>query len=550
MLRMLQWLMLSAPYLLGLFFPWTSAVISVMLAGMLLAMLKTKHLCFTKSPAFLASAGLVLFLLLGVLWGTDRGMALVGAVQFLPLPLFTLVLEQYSPEQRETVFPWIVYGAGVMVLASLLLSRIFPREGWFLVSGRQAGFFQYPNTYALYLLCAVVLVLFGKSPRFGVTPWLAVFGLGIALSGSRTVFILLAGVLLLAFLLEKNHARRIRIAGLFGLIILAGIVYVATTGNRDTIGRFMTISLSASEWLGRLLYAKDALPIILKHPFGIGYMGYYWLQGSFQTGVYSVRHMHNDLFQLLLDAGWIPAALFVWAIFRGFFSKRSSLCRRVLIAVIVLHALLDFDLQFVSIALLLLLAADVEPRAGCVIRQRAVAAGLLALCMGVSVWIGTASAFSYFRKNAAAAKIYPAYTTALVGLLQEAPEEESGELANRILKLNPSVVGPYQIKARKAYANGDLDAYAEHRKTIIRLAKYSLPEYIDYAQGLRRAYETCLQRGDKGTAERCLGYLAEIPQMLEAVKQQTSRLGWMIKDQPMLSLPAEITEWINAHVHP
>ena len=86
MLRMLQWLMLSAPYLLGLFFPWTSAVISVMLAGMLLAMLKTKHLCFTKSPAFLASAGLVLFLLLGVLWGTDRGMALVGAVQFLPLP--------------------------------------------------------------------------------------------------------------------------------------------------------------------------------------------------------------------------------------------------------------------------------------------------------------------------------------------------------------------------------------------------------------------------------------------------------------------------------
>ena len=111
-------------------------------------------------------------------------------------------------------------------------------------------------------------------------------------------------------------------------------------------------------------------------------------------------------------------------------------------------------------------------------------------------------------------------------------------------------MGPYQIKARIAYANGDLDAYAEHRKTVIRLAKYSLPEYIDYAQGLRRAYETCLQRGDRETAERCLDYLAEIPQMLESVKQQTSRLGWMIKDQPTLSLPAEMTEWMNAHVHP
>ena len=46
-------------------------------------------------------------------------------------------------------------------------------------------------------------------------------------------------------------------------------------------GRFLTTSLHSSTLLGRLLYAQDALPVILRHPFGLGYRSYTYMQGSF-----------------------------------------------------------------------------------------------------------------------------------------------------------------------------------------------------------------------------------------------------------------------------
>ncbi len=549
MLRALQWTVLLAPYLLGLFFPWTSAFISVALAALLLRLLRQGRLCLTKSPAFLASAGLVIFLLLGVFYGTDRGMAPVGAVQFLPLPLFVLALEQFTQEQRESIVPYIRYGAFAMVPLSLLLGFALPQEGWFLVAGRQAGFFQYPNSYALYLLCGVVAVLFGKPPRFGMLPWLAVLTLGILLSGSRTVFILLAAVLLFSAIYEKDRKRRLQVISVLVLAVLAGIAYAAVTGDRSGAGRFLTISPQSSELLGRLLYARDAIPQILQNPFGLGYMGWYWLQGSFQTGVYTVTHVHNDLLQLLLDVGWVPTLLFLWAILRGLFSKRNSPCRRMLTAVICLHALLDFDLQFVSLALLLLFAADAEAQATVHIRRRVLPAGLLAVCIAASCWIGSASMLAYFGHERGACRVYPGYTTALISCLEEADADETEELADRIRQLNRNAVPVWKTRARSFFSSGDYKNYAETQKEIIRLTKYQLSSYTDYFQNLRKAYETCARTGNPAVAAWCLDEMAGIPDMLKDAENGTSRLGRMIQDQPELTLPKEMTVWLNAHIN-
>ena len=55
---------------------------------------------------------------------------------------------------------------------------------------------------------------------------------------------------------------------------------------------------------------------------------YYYLQGSFQTGVYSVLNIHNELMQVLLDVGWIPAALMVMAVVKSFMAKQTGLTKR------------------------------------------------------------------------------------------------------------------------------------------------------------------------------------------------------------------------------
>lgn len=544
---LLRGLILFSPFLFGLFFPWTAAAVSAVLIAALLLRLKYNQLNCSHSPVLIATSGLVLCLLLGSVWGTDHGMAAVGAVQFLPLPLFVLSLEQLSSEQRDALIPAVWQGACAMVPLALILSLIFPEEGWFLVSGRQAGFFQYPNTYALYLLCGVVALLFGRPPRFGPIPWIVELVLGIALSGSRTVFILMAAVLISGVLHEKQLRQRVRLLGLLLATILGGLAVVFLTGNRTGIGRFLTVSLSASELLGRLLYARDALPVILKHPMGIGYTGYIWLQGSFQTGVYTVSHVHNDLLQVLLDAGWIPAGLLAYALGRSFFSPKTGLCRRVMMAVIILHALLDFDLQFVSMAFLLLLAADTEPAAVKPIRRILAPTVALLFGLAISLWIGSASLFYYLARYDQAAAVYPGYTTALVRSIPDVAEEKSDGITDQILKINRNAVPAWRARARAFYRDGNLEQYLEAEEQILRLSKYSKARYVEFFQELRQAYEVFLQRGDQPNAEKCRSAIVEIPERLKTVEAQTSRLGWRIRDLPDLSLPADMMQWIQSH---
>ena len=138
----LEWLLLLCPFLFGCFFSWASAAVSVILLLLLLLLLRRGLLCSTRSAPFLAAASIVLFHLGGIFWGTDRGMALIGAVQFLPLPLFVLLLEQYTPEQRMGLLRRMPYAASAMAVLSVLSAEpdSVPGETGSLSPGGRPGF--------------------------------------------------------------------------------------------------------------------------------------------------------------------------------------------------------------------------------------------------------------------------------------------------------------------------------------------------------------------------------------------------------------------------
>ena len=544
-MSLLKWEFLFSPFLFGMFFPWTSAIISLFLVILLFLIQKRQGICHSRSPVLLMALSLEFFLLLGMIWGCDRGMALVGAVQFLPIPLFVFALEQFRVEQRTELLRGMPYIACLMVLLSLLLSCLISKEGWFLVSGRQAGFFQYPNTYALYLLCALAILLFDKKPVFGVVPWSAVLVIGILLSGSRTVFVLLFCLFLFYIFTERNKTKRLKIMVFLGILTLGLALTIFLTGDRSSIGRFLTISLSSSEILGRVLYARDAIPIIVIHPFGLGYMGYSWLQGSFQTGVYSVQHVHNDLLQLLLDVGWIPTGLLLWILIRFFLHSAGDFRRSMPAALICLHSLMDFDTQFVAVAMLLFLAIDVEPKADIRVDKYRLSGLVLLCCAGISLWIGLASWKCYLRDNKAAVRIYPGYTSVLAELLPKAPADEMEILADRVLKLNPNASVACDAKALAAYRRGELDQALQYKERAIFLSKYNLSEYIDCFTILRQAYEEALSAGEKEKAQTYLSLLEQIPDRLKAVRDGTSALGWKIRDLPSFDFPQEYLIWLN-----
>ena len=304
---MLEILIAILPFALGIFHEWTSGILSVVLVVLIyLNSRKTKTFMIPKSSLFVAAILLPLAFLVSPLWAVDKGMTVMGFVKFLPLPLFMVLLRNYDKNDKdeEDLFRFLPLSGAIMTIMSFALGLIFPKEGYFLVSGRLAGFFQYPNTFALFLLVALALMLLkgGKLSKIDLI-CAPVLLIGIILSGSRTVFILLFLFIIYYVIIAKEKKYKI-MAGISALLVCAGAgVYVLVTGNTDTVGRFLTTSLSSSTFVGRFLYFKDVFPQIIRHPLGLGYMGYFYSQPSFQTGVYTVNHVHNDLLQILIDIG-------------------------------------------------------------------------------------------------------------------------------------------------------------------------------------------------------------------------------------------------------
>lgn len=537
----LQALMYISPFLAGLYHEWSACLAGIYLAGWLLYVHRTrKTLRLPKNISMLALTVIALFYLLSPLWAVDRGMALLGFAKFLPLPLFAIAVRQFDLDRRRELLQTVPLTGVVMTILSLALGQFPAFSDFFLVNSRLAGFFQYPNTFAMFLLAGFILTLSRKQPGWRELLYLAVLLAGIILSGSRTVFILLLAVAAYYLIVSKNRRLRRILLGLLAFFIAATVVYALATGNLSSAARYLTASLSTSTFVGRFLYFRDAIPQILTHPLGLGYMGYHYTLGSFQTGVYSLVHVHNDLLQLMLDVGWLPAILLVWALVKGFFSGRCTAHDRVLLLALCAHALFDFDFQFLSLWFLLILLMDLD--AGSCLSWRAAPAPtvLWGVLCAVSLYFGVASGLCFLHAQTAAVRVYPGYTDAWLQLLTEAEDTETMEtVADNILKHNESISLAHSAKARAAYSRGDFGAVIAYKTRAITLARYTLAEYLDYFDMLTVGVELYTQAGDTASADVCRQELLSIPDRLAQVLESTSALGRKISDQPALDLPPE-----------
>lgn len=354
------------------------------------------------------------------LWAVDFGMAFFGMVRFLPLPIFVLAMEQNEKKTGETLVDYVPISGMIMVVLSWILGMIPVLDTYFIVNDRLAGFFQYPNTFALYLLIGIIVLAFNKQwTKINVLTFFVLF-LGILLTGSRTGFILLLCVLIFCFSIVDKRIRLRLLLFLTSVVLVCGI-YVIVSGNMASIGRFLTTSFSSSTFLGRILYYKDAVPVILSHPFGLGYMGYYFTQGAFQTGVYSVINIHNELLQFLLDIGWIPTVILIWTIIKGLIAAELKE-QRMIIIFILLHSMLDFNLQFLSILMILFAVFGTEEKKPKIIKKKGILIAGTVLSSCISLYFGMDSSLYYLKEYQASADLYPGNTNAWMQLLTEAED--------------------------------------------------------------------------------------------------------------------------------
>ncbi len=529
----------------GGFFEYSSALCSVVLGVLLIV--KIARQGNVKININISSIGvfaLVFFYGICAFWAVDSGMAIIGFIKFLPLILFSLILMQGGGVKLS----FLPYFAAGITAVSAVLAQIPQLEAQFLVAGRLSGLFQYPNTFALFLLVAELILINNFKNKWFNYITLALLIFGIFYSGSRTGFILAAVFNIMTIKSLKNRILKWSILGGIILLIFGVAIYGVATNGFSTFARFLTISFTESTFLGRILYFKDALPLIANHPLGLGYMGYYYLQPTIQTGVYNVMYIHNDFLQLLLDIGWLPTVLFTAALLKSLCSKRLPRVNKWIIAAIALHSCFDFNLQFISVWLILLSVMDWDGGKEFVVTKgKAAVCVFSALSALISLYFGIAMLFTAVGKYSAANKMLPFYTYNQMCELSITEDAACAEnIADSILSRNEYAVLAYNIKALCAYGEGDFGQVIKYKNFIFDLAPLKYEEYSEYCGMLINGINLYQQIGDQNSIITCEKELLYTRDLLKENAKKVSRLGSMIDDKFKSELPQEYESYIEA----
>lgn len=542
-----EWILLLSLVLSGGFNEYVGCVLSAIISVLLIVKIaQNRNLVVNINITSLSIAVITLLYLISCFYAIDSGMAFVGFLKFLPVLLYMLLLMQDKgiKEHLIALLPYVALALGVL---SLVLVFIPATRDYFTVSDRLAGFFQYPNTFALFLLVGELTALSKEKlkPIDIISALLLIILL--LFTGSRAVFILAVFSNVLIIFFRKGKKVKILLGIVVAVLAVAVLLMLPLFNNSEIFSRYFTISFTESTFVGRLLYYFDAFPLILRHPFGLGYMGYYYVQQSIQTGVYSVMFIHNDFLQLLLDVGWIPCLLFVVGIIKSFFRKGNSAGKRIILLTVFLHCLFDFDLQFISMFFILLLflnyndGKQLELKKGAVFVFSFVITGLLSLYFAVALGL------AHFGFNQAADSMFPGNTQNKVDLLiAEDDIVTQNEIADRIISQNEYVQIAYSAKARYAFSQGDFESLISYKNKIFQIAPFSYDEYEDYFYMLIQGIQLYKQAGDEYSTEVCEQQLLKTADRLDRLDDKLSNLGRKIVDQPKTDLPDDIVKYINS----
>ena len=530
--------------LAGGFHEYISCMLSILLSVMLLVrMHRNGKLIIRKDLLTSAVIAVCLGYGLSCLWAVDRGMAFIGFMKFLPVGLYLIYLQQQDRvADTLMILPWF----GVVTVVITGVGMQFPvGEALFSVAGRLAGFFQYPNTYAVFLLVCELLMLKKEDRMLWDYIALIILSVGFLYTGSRTAFAVavLANVAML-FVLGKRPVRIALLVGVIGVVLLAGLLAL---DKNSVIHRYLTISFKESTFVGRLLYWQDALPLLLEYPFGMGYMGYYYVQQSIQTGVYSVVYVHNDLLQMLLDIGWVPVALVLTTLVQWGRRKDVPLADKLIAGAVCVHSFFDFDLQFIGMVfLLVLLLSGTKAEKTMEVRPSAFHKLGLAVVMCVCLYMGAALSFAHWGMHGLSDRLYPYNTQNKLQMLEQTDDlDEAKKLADEILAQNTCFYYPYSIQARYHYSRGDVGAMIDNGRATLERNPFAHEEYEMYCKMLINCIDLYTKAGDMESAMICRQELLDTAEALSDNEEQLSALGKLIDDQPVLELSAEVEGYIR-----
>lgn len=534
--------MCVALFMTGGFFDNSIAVIGVFIVGCLFFMLVKGEPFFgrDKRIVFLIPTALMCIAILVSFWAVDYMENFMGVMRLGVICLWIYLVR--SREEKEIALAKrSIPMLGCITIGISLVSLLIPKlEPAFWENSRMSGFFQYANTNGLFFAIGIMILLHElknrKKPIYDIIQ-IVVLLAGVLLSGSRSVLLLLL-VWGVYFAIREVKYRKPLLLGGSGVLLLGGL-YVAVTGNTENIGRIFTIFTSNSTLWGRLLYYRDAVLVLGKKFFGLGRLGYYYTQGTFQSGIYHIKFVHNDFLQVALDYGVIALVLVLiflgWQIFRG---KQGQGDKEILIFVCV-ASLLDFHCQYLFVVMLMCLFLDHGDRVKEKKNQAKENYVILPVFFVIFLYVGIATGSNRSGNMSLTLSMLPDYTSAQEKvLLNSMGTVESYEMATRLIEKNPYNLTAYIVRGSFYGSQLYVQECIADLDKMLELDPYNVEYYKQYEIMIENMEEALLAMEETGNdvsekLERLQARKVSLPEQLAAMKNRTSALAYRIKDIPV-----------------
>lgn len=318
--------------------------------------------------------------------------------------------------------------------------------------------------------------------------------------------------------------------GILLVLAIGGVI----PGVRGLYARMMDLSLHSSTFLGRLLYAQDAVGLIRMFPFGLGANGYGYVNGLAATGLYDIKYVHQALLQLILDIGIAPAVLFLVLFLYGIKKAKVPENPYVLILILaVLHAMFDIDMEYVSLPMILIILLQSKSgKEGRNLSPRS--SGICAIILGAVAVLQLPVMFAnvcYLAGNYdGALALCPFYSDARE-LRMECSEDidEIVQDAYTLVKNNRYSAKGCQMLGALAYLDGDYEQMEQYLDRELELVPYQNDEYEMYEQFLQDLID---QNPDQQAVSDCKNKISELQDLKEQKLAEMSSLGKQIADQP------------------
>lgn len=540
-------IMWTAFILNGSFFDYSVAFIGALIAICLFIMLIRGEAFFKRDRriVFLIPILILCMAVLVSLWSIDYMENFMGVMRLGVVCLWLWLIRCRKQEEIRFAKNSIPILGCCMVLISLFSFCIPFLKPNFWENSRMSGFFQYANTSGLFLAIGIILLIHTWKEQKRIVVKLVQLLLllaGLLLTGSRSILLLL--ILWGVWYAVKTAAFRKPFLIALVLVSLLGILFVAFTGNTQNIGRIFTVFQSNSTLWGRLLYDRDALLLLAKKFYGLGRMGYYYSQGTFQSGVYHIKFVHNDFLQIALDYGVL--ALCMLLSFIGWQILRGKQCRRdkEIILFICAASLMDFHCQYLSILMVAALFLDY----GECIREKKVQLCenyifLPILCL-IFVYVGIATGFSKAGNQDAALSMLPHYTYAQEKKIVSCMgTQEAYELAADLIRKSSYNITAYIARGSFYASQLQVQECIEDLDRMLELDPYNMEYYRQYEELLKNMQAQLnviseLSENQSG-AEQYMALLQDriesLPGQLAEMRSRTSSLAYKIKDKPIFS---------------